>query len=152
MQNIITNFSQIGKPCPPCLLHNFSVLFLCSTASISMISLLFLQVKKIVMSQNENHAILVKNQLRPTDHPLTEKLPFPGVFVNSLCVGRTHESADPLQFFNAVSGLLSAVFCKARTFPPFGSDRRSHDSALRRRGVLSAHRVMYYTCQVRPLG
>ena len=80
-------------------------------------------------------------------HPL----PFPGEFVNSLCVGRghinqgviapgnyfilircaEHHPADPLQFLTQFLACYRRFFCKTRTFQPFGSDRRSHDSALR---------------------
>ena len=57
-----------------------------------------------------------KNQLWPIDHPLTNKLQFIGQFVNSLCVGRTHESADPLQFLTQFLVCYRRFFAKQEPF------------------------------------
>ena len=47
---------------------------------------------------------------------MTYKLPFPGQFVNHLCVGRTHESADPLQFLTQFLVCYRRFFAKQEPF------------------------------------
>ena len=46
----------------------------------------------------------------------TSKLPFLGQFVNHLCVGRTHESADPLQFLTQFLVCYRRFFAKQEPF------------------------------------
>ena len=47
---------------------------------------------------------------------MTYKLPFPGQFVNHLCVGRGHDPADPLQFLTQFLVCYRRFFAKQEPF------------------------------------